>query len=764
MATNAKSAILFNGNADTHTIGTHKIQTERSLLPPFVHASETMVAVRMARMEHEMQSERDHQAQHQDVDISRQLRMSTLAPPFCAYPSTPMFVHTSGVPASQQHIPTFHMPSVSISTVGIGIHAGQFYSSMSNATEAAIRALRDALDRSTLRISMQSQHGLQVHVKLGVPAEPQSPSTPMAVDMIKLMEVLPPSVTVAPISVVVGGLFVSGLPGQEIALCSVVACLTIQLGSEYPNLFSTQIQSNLQVPAEVQECPNNQQPSSLEKISESPMDMLAQISEEVRKKSIQRKDEATKMLVQMSMEVKEQPNHRKKEETIMPSQISEKIKGKSPHRTKDETTMLSQVRAKVDIKPLQAKHDEGAGIKPKPRKLPMNHVNHQNNESNSDKRDRTATIPDKVVTGLTAKNNQRHIVQHIYNDNSQEKLTPLDAPLNSGMTGKSSSISSFPIKLHEALIDIENDGNGHIISWQPHGRSFKIHKQPEFERQILPQYFVMKKKSSFLRQLNLYGFHRLSVGPDKGGYYHELFLRGMQFLSRRMIRQKVNGNGIRAAGNPSQEPNFYLMSTVPPIGGTLPAPPIVATTSSDEADDDSMEDGSAEGTSVDTAPRRPLSHVSFPVKLQRMLDSLEIDGNSEAISWMPHGRSFLVHQPDKFAQEIMPRFFRQTKLSSFRRQLYMYSFQRFTRGKDKGGYFHPNCLRGHPELCQSIARVKVNGRGCRKPAIPSCEPDLYRMPFMPPATEAFVDIAGLKSFQRQEPSSADGDDESTDSE
>jgi len=76
----------------------------------------------------------------------------------------------------------------------------------------------------------------------------------------------------------------------------------------------------------------------------------------------------------------------------------------------------------------------------------------------------------------------------------------------------------------------------------------------------------MTKKSSFLRQLNLYGFNRLcAAGPNQGSYYHEKFLRGMKFLCRRMHRQKVNGNGIRAAGNPDAEPDLEMYPPCPPL-------------------------------------------------------------------------------------------------------------------------------------------------------------------------------------------------------
>jgi hypothetical protein len=66
------------------------------------------------------------------------------------------------------------------------------------------------------------------------------------------------------------------------------------------------------------------------------------------------------------------------------------------------------------------------------------------------------------------------------------------------------------------------------------------------------------------RQLNLYGFRRLTVGPDAGAYYHELFLRGRPSLSQRMVRQKVKGTFRKQPADASSEPNFYAMPAVQP--------------------------------------------------------------------------------------------------------------------------------------------------------------------------------------------------------
>jgi hypothetical protein len=62
----------------------------------------------------------------------------------------------------------------------------------------------------------------------------------------------------------------------------------------------------------------------------------------------------------------------------------------------------------------------------------------------------------------------------------------------------------------------------------------------------------------------LYGFRRLTVGPDAGAYYHELFLRGRPSLSQRMVRQKIKGTFRKQPADASSEPNFYTMSVVQP--------------------------------------------------------------------------------------------------------------------------------------------------------------------------------------------------------
>lgn len=101
---------------------------------------------------------------------------------------------------------------------------------------------------------------------------------------------------------------------------------------------------------------------------------------------------------------------------------------------------------------------------------------------------------------------------------------------------------TFPQKLYQMLSDLEAQPDlADVASFLPHGRAFSIHKPRDFCKYVMPKYFRMSRFSSFQRQLNLYEFHRITDGPDKGAYAHELFQKGRPILSTMMRRNKIKG-------------------------------------------------------------------------------------------------------------------------------------------------------------------------------------------------------------------------------
>lgn len=83
----------------------------------------------------------------------------------------------------------------------------------------------------------------------------------------------------------------------------------------------------------------------------------------------------------------------------------------------------------------------------------------------------------------------------------------------------SSSDRNFPVKLHFMLNELQLDGCDHIVSWQPHGRCFVVHKQSLFVKSILPMYVFIFGLSFYMYVcVNMYVFvtvtSMVETGPD----------------------------------------------------------------------------------------------------------------------------------------------------------------------------------------------------------------------------------------------------------
>ena len=74
------------------------------------------------------------------------------------------------------------------------------------------------------------------------------------------------------------------------------------------------------------------------------------------------------------------------------------------------------------------------------------------------------------------------------------------------MKSPRNAIPSFLVKLYDIL---ESEKYKHVVHWNDNGRSFHVENYHLFSDEILPLYFKHRNFSSFVRQLNMYDFHKV---------------------------------------------------------------------------------------------------------------------------------------------------------------------------------------------------------------------------------------------------------------
>ncbi|EPY52620.1 transcription factor Hsf1 [Schizosaccharomyces cryophilus OY26] len=83
-------------------------------------------------------------------------------------------------------------------------------------------------------------------------------------------------------------------------------------------------------------------------------------------------------------------------------------------------------------------------------------------------------------------------------------LTPVGTGSNSG--SQTRKITQFSNKLYNMVNDSSTDS---LIRWSERGDSFFVIGHEDFAKLVLPRYFKHNNFSSFVRQLNMYGFHKV---------------------------------------------------------------------------------------------------------------------------------------------------------------------------------------------------------------------------------------------------------------
>eukprot|EP00753_Platysulcus_tardus_P003622 PLAT12473.13.p1 GENE.PLAT12473.13~~PLAT12473.13.p1 ORF type:complete len:544 (+),score=262.59 PLAT12473.13:184-1815(+) len=112
----------------------------------------------------------------------------------------------------------------------------------------------------------------------------------------------------------------------------------------------------------------------------------------------------------------------------------------------------------------------------------------------------------------------------------------------------------LPAFLSKTYAMVNAEETNTFIRWAADGLTFEVRRQKEFAQHILPRYFKHSNFTSFVRQLNFYGFHKLAFeDKDKSvwRFSHDHFRRERADLLTQIKRKTYNSSSSPSSSTSS---------------------------------------------------------------------------------------------------------------------------------------------------------------------------------------------------------------------